>query len=155
MEKLVVVLIFLCVSLAETHQHLNITTRTTTRRRKHRARKKLALCHDVTLDIVTHGWAVARHPRYTRVHHGGEAVEWLVLHGRRFQDLATDAVVWHRWQQQFGLPIHVPNDHHVSVDESDKTVKDEQTQFAVHVEDAAKVLMTIWTHGKEQLDERT
>ena len=28
----------------------------------------------ITLDIVTHQWGPARHPRYTHVHHGGEAV---------------------------------------------------------------------------------
>ena len=63
--------------------------------------------------------------------------------------------VWLRWQQHFCLPVRVPNDHQVSVDESDKTVKDEQTQFAVdvhqmimlllNIEDVAKVWMTIDT----------
>ena len=60
--------------LDATHKHVNVTTRTTHPERTHHGSTELALCHDVTLDIVTHGWLPGGHPRYTRVHHGGDAV---------------------------------------------------------------------------------
>ena len=56
--------------LAETQKHVNVTTRTAHPPRKHNRRTELALCHDVTLDIVTHRWVPARHPRYICVHYG-------------------------------------------------------------------------------------
>ena len=46
----------------------------TTRGRKHHARTELAICPDVTLDIVTHGCVPGGRPRYTRVCYGRETV---------------------------------------------------------------------------------
>ena len=49
--------------------------------KQHSCTRELALCEHVSLDVTAHGWVPARHPRYTRAHHDGEAVSDSRAHG--------------------------------------------------------------------------